>query len=208
VTQATSRRVYSDVEAVSESPCQPSPTPSPTRLRPAESLRELFDQLAAGRVEALATLFDATAAELYGLALWRTGSAEDAADVVQDVFVRVAEQGERLARVRHPKAWLLTVTHRAALDVHRRRSRRRTAPLDESPLLAAAVDGDRAADAARASRLLAALPAAQRDVIFLHHFADCSFAEVGSILGVPRFTAASRYRSGVAKLRTIMGGEP
>jgi RNA polymerase sigma-70 factor (ECF subfamily) len=210
VTQAAGRRVYSDVEAVREAPPYlPSSAPRATGRQPAESLRELFDQLAAGRSSALATLYDATAAELHGLALWRTGSTEDAADVVQDVFVRVAEQGRKLLRVRNPRAWLLTVTHRVAVDVHRQRARRRAGPLEECPFLAAtAADGDRAVDAARASRLLATLPASQRDTIYLHHFADCSFAEIGAILGVPRFTAASRYRNGVAKLRTLMEGAP
>lgn len=169
--------------------------------------RELFDDLAAGRTAALGALYDAAAPQLYGLALWRTGSAEDASDVVQDVFVRVVEQGARLATVRNPRAWLLTVTHRAAVDVTRRRTRRRAAPLEDCPLLiAAAADGDRAIDAARASRMLAALPAGQRDAIFLRHFADCSFAEIGAIVGVPKFTAASRYRNGIGRLRRLMEG--
>ena len=89
-----------------------------------EDWQGLFDDLAVGRLAALDELYDVAAPSLYGLALWRTGSEEDAADVVQDVFVRVAEQGARLAKVRNPRAWLLTVTRRAAVDVTRRRSRR------------------------------------------------------------------------------------
>jgi DNA-directed RNA polymerase specialized sigma24 family protein len=64
----------------------------------------LFEDLAAGRASALEALYELAAPQLYGLALWRTGSEEDAADVVQDVFVRVAEQGAKLAKVRNPKA--------------------------------------------------------------------------------------------------------
>jgi RNA polymerase sigma-70 factor (ECF subfamily) len=62
-------------------------------------------------------------------------------------------------------------------------------------------------DAARASELLAELPDLHRDVIYLRHFADCTFAEIGEIVGVPKFTAASRYRNGVSKLRQMMEGE-
>lgn len=195
------------MEAVSDrSPSTPEDGPQRAGTGP-QSWRQIFDDLAAGRTAALEALYDAAAPQLYGMALWRTGSVEDASDVVQDVFVRVVEQGVRLAAVRDPKAWLLTVTHRAAVDVTRRRTRRRSAPLEDCPLLTtAAVNSDRAIDAARASRMLAALPAAQRDAIYLRHFAGCSFAEIGAIVGVPKFTAASRYRNGIGRLRKLMEG--
>lgn len=177
--------------------------------RPAdEDWQGLFDALATGRLAALDDLYDLAAPSLYGLALWRTGSEEDAADVVQEVFVRVAEQGSRLAKVRNPKAWLLTVARRAAVDVTRRRSRRTADSLDDHPFLTAADDhGERLLDAAQVSVLLCALPESSREVIYLKHFAGCTFAEIGNIVGVPKFTAASRYRNGIQKLRKLMEGE-
>ena len=36
------------------------------------------------------------------------------------------------------------------------------------------------------------------------HFAGCTFAEIGRITRVPTFTAASRYRLGIKKLRTLL----
>ncbi len=170
--------------------------------------RGLFEELAAGRPSALEELYDAAAAKLYDLALWRTGSPEDAADVVQDVFVRIAGLGDRLLEVRKPRAWLLTLAHRAAVDLARRRKRRRAEPMESCPFLAAdGSDPDRDLDARRASRLLADLPAPQRAAIYLRHFASCTFAEIGRIVGVPKFTAASRYRNGIARLRRLMESE-
>jgi RNA polymerase sigma-70 factor (ECF subfamily) len=166
----------------------------------------LFDDLAAGRASALEALYELAAPQLYGLALWRTGSEEDAADVVQDVFVRVAEQGVKLAKVRNPKAWLLTVTHRAAVDVKRRLRRRKAESVDDFPLLTSSDnDSERMLDAAQASVLLAALPEMHREVLYLKHFGGCTFAEIGAIVGVPKFTAASRYRNGIEKLRKMIG---
>ena len=197
------------MEAVSKNP----PSPSSHRDRPSKSdgerWRRNFDDLAAGRDSALEDLYDAAARQLYGLALWRTGSEDDAADVVQDVFVKVAEQGPKLAAIRNPKGWLLTVTHRAAVDIARRRSRRSAEPLEEYPFLTA-VDGDsdRMLDAAHASVLLAGMPPTLRDVIYLKHFADCTFAEIGAIVGIPTFTAASRYRKGISDLRRLMEDAP
>lgn len=196
------------MEAVIEDSLQPFPGPGKTASRSRGTWRSLFDDLAVGRASALEALYDLAAAQLYGLALWRTGSENDAADVVQDVFVRVAEQGAKLAKVRNPKGWLLTVTHRAAVDVTRRRRRRIAEPIEEFPFLAAVDDNsERMLDAARASVLLAGLPDMHRDVVYLRHFVGCTFAEIGKIVGVPKFTAASRYRAGIEKLRRLMEGD-
>ncbi len=191
-----------------EDSLQTSSEPAETAPRSGGRWRSLFDALAAGRASALEALYDLAAPQLYGLALWRTGSEEDAADVVQDVFVRVAEQGAKLAKVRNPKGWLLTVTHRAAVDVTRRRRRRSAEPIEECPFLAAVDDdSERMLDAARASVLLAGLPEMHRDVVYLRHFAECTFAEIGEIVRIPKFTAASRYRNGIQKLRKLMEGD-
>lgn len=167
--------------------------------------RSIFADLAYGRLAALDELYDLAADDVYRLALWRTGSAEDAEDVVQDVFVRVAEHGHRLAAVRRPSMWLLTVAHRRAIDLGRRNRRRQADTLGEIPYLVAPTpDPDREIEARSLSRLIARLPAKQRDVILLRHFADCTFADIGRITGVPTFTAASRHRLAIAKLRRLL----
>jgi RNA polymerase sigma-70 factor (ECF subfamily) len=170
--------------------------------------RALFSDLAAGEPRALELLYDLAASRIFGLALWRTGSPEEAGDVVQDLFVRVASQRDRLRRVRDPKAWLLTVTRRLAVDAVRRRKRHAAEPVEDCPFLEApGGDASRILDAQRASALLARLPDAQREAIYLHHHAGCTFAAIGDIVGVPTFTAASRYRLGIAKLRRLMEGK-
>ena len=101
------------------------------------------------------------------------------------------------------------MAHRAAVDVHRRRRRRLEEPL-EHPDLVVATDTvpETALDAGLASRQLLELPPEQREVVYLHVFAGCSFAEVGRATGVPTFTAASRFRRGMARLRRRMGVKP
>lgn len=172
-----------------------------------EALRPPFDALAAGDAAALETIWDLSARRLYGLALWRTGSEDDARDVVQEVFVRLASRRRELKAVGAPHVWLLAVTHNAAVDVARRRERRRTEPLESAAHVAApGADPERAAMASRTSRALAQLPPPQREAVLLHHVAGCSFREIAAITGVPAFTAASRCRLALARLRRLMGG--
>jgi RNA polymerase sigma-70 factor (ECF subfamily) len=128
--------------------------------------------------------------------------------VVQDVFVRVAENRTRLAQVRDPRAWLLSVAHRLAIDHARRKARRETVSLDENPYLEARVDDPaRRLDSRAAAAGLDRLSGRQRAAIYLRHYAGCTFAEIGRIAGVPTFTAASRYRLGMKKLQALLGGK-
>ena len=178
------------------------PAGDPTAGRP---WGEIFLDLAEGNASALEEIYDAAAGRIFGLALWRTGSKEDARDVVQELFVRLAEQRARLRKVKNPRAWLLAVAHRIAVDVTRRR--RKSEPLENCRFVEPAPgDADRELDAGRASALLAGLPPAQREAVYLRHYADCTFAEIGQVTGVPTFTAASRYRLGIARLKEVMGG--
>ena len=168
----------------------------------------MFAQVAAGDPAGLEAIYRVAARRIFGLALWRTGSVEDAADVVQEVFVRLAESRDRLAGVADPHAWLLSVAHHVAVDLTRRRARRRAETLEDMPHLVAPEGEGSPVDAARASRLLATLSAAQRDAIYLRHCEECMFAAIGTITGVPTFTAASRYRLGIARLRRLMEVAP
>lgn len=173
----------------------------------AAALRASFDALADGDSAALEAIWDLASRRLYGLALWRTGCEEDARDVVQEVFVRLASRRRELSGIETPHVWLLAVTHNAAVDAVRRSARRRTEPLESAAHIAApGSDPERAAAVSNTSRALAQLPPSQCEAVLLHHVAGCSFREIAAITGVPAFTAASRCRLALARLRRLMGG--
>ena len=91
----------------------------------------------------------------------------------------------------------------------RRRRRHEIDAVDDCTLVCTpAHDPTVAVDADRASILLAGLPEKQREAVYLRHFCDLTFAEIGRVVGAPTFTAASRYRLGISRLRRLMGGEP
>ncbi len=170
-----------------------------------EDWKRLFADLAGGDVNALEALYDLSAHSLFGIGLFRTGSVEDAGDVVQEVFLRIVKSHRRLGSVDEPRAWLLSLAHHVSVDLVRGRKRREAKSLDDVPFLVApAGDVSREVDARRASALLTKLPDEQREAVWLKHFGECTFAAIGRITGVPTFTAASRYRLGVEKLRRLM----
>jgi len=84
---------------------------------------------------------------------------------------------------------------------------RRAEPLEHAAFVAAPGDDpERAAEASRLSGHLARLPGEQREAVSLRHLAGCSFREIATITRVPVFTAASRCRLGLARLRRLMEG--
>lgn len=171
-----------------------------------EPWRLAAQSLAAGNGGALDALWDLSGRDLYGLALWRSGSVADAEDAVQEVFLRLARAPQTLTRAERPRAYLLAMAHRAATDLMRKRGRRGLDP--DASLVGPTADPARHVDAQRASDLVRALPPKQRAVVFLKHFAGLTFAEIGHVTGVPTFTAASRYRLALRRLRKRMGVEP
>ena len=166
----------------------------------------LLKQLANGRKEALAELYDRFHRQLFGLALWRTGNREDAADAVQDVFVRLSRTGARHDGIRDGRSYLFKMTQNAAIDLIRRRPT--TTNLDDHVALLEASDGspDQALHARLLTDALNLLSSVQRDAVYLRHITGMTWAEVGRATGVTLFTAASRGRLGMRRLRKIMEG--
>jgi len=60
-------------------------------------------------------------------------------------------------------------------------------------------------DAIDVSRMLVQLPVVQREIVMLHLIEGFSFREAGRITGASMFTAASRYRVALERLREMMG---
>jgi RNA polymerase sigma-70 factor (ECF subfamily) len=128
------------------------------------------------------------------------GGAED---LVQDAFVRLAQQEPPPGRV---LPWLYRVVRNEALAAHRaaarRRRRDRRASLPEAWFGAA----EDALDAGKATRLLAELPLEQREVIVARLWGGLTFEEVARLAGCSLATAHRRYQAGLALLRERLEG--
>jgi RNA polymerase sigma factor (sigma-70 family) len=140
------------------------------------------------------------AGPLYWYALALLGRAEEAEDVVHDVFAALLQRRGTSA-IRQPRAYLLQAVRRAALHLRRRRGLETSLPEDSLTWVSTDVDRDRAIDVDRA---LKALPEEQREVVALKVLGELTFREIAQVLGIRANTAASRYRLALAKLRTAL----
>jgi RNA polymerase sigma-70 factor (ECF subfamily) len=164
--------------------------------------RELLRQLAEGRQEALAELYDRHAASLFRHAVALARHRTDAEDLVHTVFVRIAGLGPDLLGVRAPAGYLHRMLHTTWIDNRRRMTTAERIAAGTVPDSTEAPAHDTVMDVMRA---LDALPLEQRETVLLRAVEGFSFREIGRMTGVSLFTAAARYRLAVGKLRAALG---
>ena len=144
-------------------------------------------------------LFDALAPALVLYARqWL--ESESARDAVQEAFVRLMQQA---VEPDHPKAWLCRTIRNAALDQHRshrRRTQREQAAAAPEAWFDPGVQA--LADAAAVQAGLAALTPEQREVIVLRIWNDLGWADIAQLVHAPVSTVFSRYRAGLAAMRS------
>ena len=186
-------------------------TPNPVQEEP-DSDRLILDALARGDASALDWIWDAYAGRLLAFAAALLCSHHDAEEILQNVFVKIAQNRARLAAARSLKAYLFTMVRNEAYTLARQRGRRREIPVDPDAfglIPAAPADPPLPDEAEAAARHLAALPEKQREIIVLKIFEEMTFDEISVSLGISLNTAASRYRYGIEKLkRHLNGGTP
>lgn len=173
----------------------------------------LVQRMAAGDERALGELYDRHGRVMYALARAILGERADADEVVVDTFGQAWRGAAQFDPERGSVgAWLATIARTRALDLVRARGRRsraleRAASLSDSGVPEPA---DRDAERAEARRLvtgaLAGLPEPQRRAIELAYFGGLSQSEIAATLGEPLGTVKTRIRSGMTKLRELLGG--
>lgn len=79
--------------------------------------KELFAQIAAGDEGAFRLLFDLYRERLFSFAWQLCHSAVDAEEVVQDIFLKIWEQRDKLAAIVFPRKYIYTMTRNRVLDL-------------------------------------------------------------------------------------------
>ncbi|MDX6719343.1 MAG: hypothetical protein QOJ63_1597 [Solirubrobacteraceae bacterium] len=128
----------------------------------------------------------------------------DADDAFQETFLSALRAYERLAPGSNTRAWVLTIAHRKALDVHRARGRRPlpVAELDDRAVPVAGTTSPGEADVAGEHwERVRALPPRQRAVLTLRYTAGLTHREIASALSCSEDAARRAASDGLKTLR-------
>lgn len=178
----------------------------------ASSDEELMEKVARGDQQAFALLYDRFADRVYGLIRRVLRDPSQSEEVAQEVFV----EAWRHARRYDPSkggvtTWLLTLSHRRAVDRVRteQASRTREERVGRGervrPFDSVAEQVETTLEHEQVRRALDELTELQREAIELAYFGGNTYREVAELLDTPLGTVKTRLRDGLIRLRDALG---
>ena len=129
----------------------------------------------------------------YGLVL--TGSADDAADLVQEALLRLSSSWRRVRSKDDPEGYVRTIMARQHVSWWRGRRLERLTAEVPSPV------HEDEHELGEIWQRLRALPARQRAVLVLRYYEDLADEEIAARLGISRVTVRSQASRALATLR-------
>ncbi len=172
----------------------------------------LIAQTAQGDQAALATLYDRTSPQVYGLVLKILDNREAAEEVTLDVYTQVWRQAHTCDQARGtPGGWLMTLARTRAIDRFRAGAWERGRIESLAVVEFFASDGktpeeDLSGQQRRryVQQALALLAPEQRQAIALSYFYGMSQSEIAEQLKLPLGTVKTRMRLGMIKFREAL----
>jgi RNA polymerase sigma-70 factor, ECF subfamily len=145
---------------------------------------------------------------IYNAAFWILRKAEDASDITQLVFLRVAERLDEFDSDRKFFSWIYRIAVNESLNLLRRNGREDE--LDDEIDLPGAESSNpewQVGEAELSKRIqstLMRMTANDRMVLTLRHFSECSYEEIGQILDLDEKTVKSRLFEARNRLRGLL----
>jgi RNA polymerase sigma-70 factor, ECF subfamily len=172
----------------------------------------LIQQIAKQDRDAFSQLYDRFSTLVFTLAMRMLKARSDAEDLLQEVFVQVWRQAQNYSAERgSPEAWIVNIARSRAIDKIRSiRRMQKSFVLTDDPARAESPENVESSAVESETRLamnsaLANLPDMQRKVLELAYFDGLTQSEIADRLAEPLGTVKTRMRSGIQKLREILG---
>jgi len=172
---------------------------------------QLLAAITARDKAAMTAFYDRYERLVYSFAVRCVADRSAAEEIVQDVFMKVWRSADSFDAVQGKlTTWLLTITKRTAIDLHRKMQRRISPDLVEDEQLALfktdEIEGPEAILQANAMReivseALKALPDDQRTTIERMYYQGYTQREIAEDMNVPLGTVKGRIRLGLSRLK-------
>ena len=164
--------------------------------------------------DAFSQLYDRFSSLVFTLAIRMLKVRSDAEDLLQEVFVQVWRQAQSYSVQRgSPEAWIVNIARSRAIDKIRSiRRMEKSFVLTDDPARAESSDNVESSAAESEARMamnsaLANLPETQRKVLELAYFDGLTQTEIANRLAEPLGTIKTRMRSGIQRLRDMLGAQ-
>ena len=149
--------------------------------------------------------------EIYRFARRLTGNQQDAADVLQETFLKAFRAFRRLPSDANHRAWLFRIASNSALNLTRSNKVRRALPISKAfHLPERNGDLEELVETRRLTRVLAevvrSLSPRQRVALLQKKYEGLSYQEIAATLGCSEETARAHVYQAMGKVRRALGG--
>jgi RNA polymerase sigma-70 factor, ECF subfamily len=165
--------------------------------------RDLLARVARGDADALDSAVLRYGQMVHETAARLLGSADDADDIVQEVFIGLPEAMHAYEERGRFEPWLRRLAARVAL-MHMRRRQRRASLLERFGSGSADVPPSDPDDRLDIDNAVSSLPESLRVVFVLKVTAGMSHGEIAQLLNIRRGTSEVRFHRAVRRLREIL----
>lgn len=171
------------------------------------ALDACLERIALGEKNALAELFEATKAAVYGFALSIVRNAYDAEDVLQETYVKIWNAAGGYVSQGKPMAWILTIARNIATSLLRERCKTADFPQEDWLEHLADLPSVSHEDRLTLEAAMLLLGDDERQVVMLHAVSGLKHIEIANLMSLPLSTVLSKYSRAKKKLRrTLMEG--
>lgn len=161
-----------------------------------------------GNRKAFSDLMDAYSKKIYYAAYSFMKNVEDAADISQDVFLKVYTNLDSFDEERSFFPWIYRITKNLCLNKLKKCDNKNSSMPEydfiESNYTAPEEHLLRNEEIDSLQNAINSLPENFREIILLKHFEECTYSEISEILEIPIGTVMSRLFGARKKLREIL----
>ena len=149
--------------------------------------------------------------QVYRAVLNYTGDQNIAADLYQEIFLRIYKNYSSKYTTEKGRIWIARITHNVIIDNWRRKKSRQKIFISGEDKIISAVAREEIPEISdnkiKIQNAICGLPEAQKEVVIMYYDLDLSFREIAEILDLSINTISSRARYGLIKLKKVLGEE-
>ena len=156
-------------------------------------------------------IYDEYKNQVYRAVLNYTGDKNIAADLYQEIFLRIYKNYSSKYTTENGRSWIARITHNVIIDNWRRKKRWQKIFISGEEKINSAVAREEIPEISdnkiKIQNAICGLPEAQKEVVIMYYDLDLSFREIAEILDLSINTISSRARYGLIKLKKVLGEE-
>ena len=150
-------------------------------------------------MEQFLELYEPVHKDMYRLAYYYLGNAQDAEDVVGDTVLKAYEKFATLRKKEAFKSWIFTILVNQCMTFLRKKAVRGTSELVEEPSFEPSLE-----DITVVKDLLAVLSEEERQIVILSVLGGYKGEEIARILHIKHGTVRTKYRRALKKMERYL----